>query len=416
MDWPSVPLGHITSKIGSGATPRGGRNSYKTEGVALIRSLNVYDLEFDTSGLAYIDEEQAAQLDNVAVQPGDVLLNITGASVARCALAPTALLPARVNQHVAILRPLIEFLDSRFLVYSLVAPRNKARLLAIAQGGATREALTKRTLEEFDIPLPPLPVQRKIAAVLAAYDELIENNLRRIEILEDMAQAVYREWFVNFRYPGHEDVPLVDSPLGPIPEGWKASTFGAIAAEVKDGVEPSSLEEVDVYIGLEHIPRESFTLIDFGSPSDVKSRKWRFEAGDVLFGRLRPYFHKVALARVAGVCSTDAIVIRPRKGFEDLVLQTAFSKEFVAHAVATSGGTDRPRAKWRDLRNFSVALPPGGLQEAFSEMVRPMVRLAQNLARQNSNLRSTRDLLLPKLVSGEIDVSDLDIDTDWLAA
>ncbi len=416
MDWPSVPLGHITSKIGSGATPRGGRNSYKTEGVALIRSLNVYDLEFDTSGLAYIDEEQAAQLDNVAVQPGDVLLNITGASVARCALAPTALLPARVNQHVAILRPLIEFLDSRFLVYSLVAPRNKARLLAIAQGGATREALTKRTLEEFDIPLPPLPVQRKIAAVLAAYDELIENNLRRIEILEEMAQGVYREWFVNFRYPGHEDVPLVDSPLGAIPEGWEAARFGTIAVEVKEGVEPSALLEDERYVGLEHIPRESFTLTDSGSIADVKSRKWRFEAGDVLFGRLRPYFHKVALAPFDGACSTDAIVIRPEAGFEELVLQVAFSKEFVAHAVATSGGTDRPRAKWRDLANFPIVLPPRQLRQAFSDAVRPIVNLTQVLARQNANLRSTRDLLLPKLVSGEIDVSDLDIDTDWLVA
>ena len=126
--------------------------------------------------------------------------------------------------------------------------------------------------------------------------------------------------------------------------------------------------------------------------------------------------HKVAEAGFEGICSTDAIVIRPRQGFQDLALQVAFSKEFVAHAVSTSGGTDRPRAKWTDLADFDVVVPDARTREEFALSVRPMVGLAANLARQNVNLRSTRDLLLPRLVSGEIDVSDLDIETEWLAS
>lgn len=416
MDVQTVPLSEVTLKIGSGATPRGGKESYKSGGIALFRSLNVYDLQFDASGLAYIDDEQAGQLANVEVLPGDVLLNITGASVARCALAPSHLFPARVNQHVAILRPDPELLDGRFLNYTLVSPRHKGRLLAIAQGGATREALTKRTLEQFDIPLPPLEDQRKIAAVLAAYDELIENNLRRIEILEEMAQAVYREWFVDFRYPGHEDVETVDASLGELPQGWRLAEFGDISDEWKDGVDPGSLDPDTPYIGLEHIPRASFTMKEWGRVAEVSSRKWRFREGDILFGRLRPYFHKVAMAARVGVASTDAIVIRPRPGFSDLALQVSFSQGFVAHAVAASGGTDRPRAKWTDLARFPVPIPTEGVMRQFSGGVSPMVTLAARLAAQNTNLRATRDLLLPRLVSGEIDVSDLDIDTDWLVA
>jgi type I restriction enzyme S subunit len=252
--------------------------------------------------------------------------------------------------------------------------------------------------------------------VLAAYDELIENNLRRIEILEEMAQAVYREWFVNFRFPGHEDVPLVDSPLGPIPEGWEVGNFGDIAFEIKDGIDPKGVDPETPYVGLEHIPQESFTLIEHGSAADVTSRKWRFEPGDVLFGKLRPYFHKVAEAGFPGICSTDAIVIRAEQVFQDLALQTAFSKDFVAHAVSTSGGTDRPRAKWSDLAGFDLVMPDTHTNIAFSDSVRPMVDLAANLAKQNANLGETRDLLLPKLVSGELDVSDLDIDTEWLTS
>ncbi|MCI0701436.1 MAG: restriction endonuclease subunit S, partial [Planctomycetia bacterium] len=282
--------------------------------------------------------------------------------------------------------------------------------------GAAVPGINLCILKALPVVLPPPDQQRRIVAVLAAYDELIDNNLRRIEILEEMVQAIYREWFVNFRYPDHEADELVDSPLGPIPNGWEVVAFGDLATEVKEGVNPDDVEPDTPYLGLEHIPRRSFTPTEFGSVDSVASRKWRFLPGDILFGKLRPYFHKVVEAPVAGVCSTDAIVMRPREERRDLALMVAFSAEFVAHAVGTAGGTDRPRAKWSDLEKFQVALPPHGLIARFSEVVRPMVDLAANLARQNANLRATRVLLLPKLVSGEIDVSDLDIDTSWLAA
>lgn len=342
------------------------------------------------------------------------LLVTTEAPLGEVALIRTAERIA-LAQRVILIRCRADVVDQRYLSYAFQSPLLQGRLRARATG-TTVQGIKQSELREVEVPLPPTRVQRKIAAVLAAHDELIENNLRRIEILEEMAQAVYREWFVNFHFPGHEDVAFVDPPLGSIPAGWKAGKFGDIAVEVKDGVDPTGVDPETRYVGLEHIPQESFTLAEHGSATDVTSRKWQFDTGDVLFGKLRPYFHKVAEAGFPGICSTDALVIRAAEEYRDLTLQTAFSREFVGHAVSTSGGTDRPRAKWSDLADFDLALPDARTNAAFSDAVRPMVDLAANLVRQNANLRATRDLLLPRLVSGELDVSDLDIETAWLAS
>lgn len=159
--WRSTPLGRITTKIGSGATPRGGEASYLEEGIPLIRSLNVYDDRFNDAGLAYINEDQADALDNVTVESHDILLNITGASVARCCMAPERYLPARVNQHVMIVR-----VDSSranpFLVHAAInSDERKRQLLSYAQKGSTREALTKEMVSEFEITLPAEGVMKK---------------------------------------------------------------------------------------------------------------------------------------------------------------------------------------------------------------------------------------------------------------
>jgi type I restriction enzyme, S subunit len=183
--WEVVTLKDITSKIGSGATPRGGREAYKTEGVRLIRSLNVYDYQFEFSGLAFIDEAQAAELDNVAVSARDILLNITGASVARCCMVPSYLIPARVNQHVSIVRADPNRADPYYVLDTINSEQRKQQLLAFAQGGATREALTKETIENFPIMLPPRPLLNKYgrcAGALHAQRETLERqcqNLRR---------------------------------------------------------------------------------------------------------------------------------------------------------------------------------------------------------------------------------------------
>lgn len=174
--WPQVSIGDHTSKIGSGATPRGGEENYKAAGITLIRSMNVRDGAFQRDGLAFIDDEQAAQLEGVVVEADDVLLNITGASVARVCLAPAGVLPARVNQHVAIIRPTATF-NSHFLERCLLSPSVKERLLKIARAGATREAITKSAIEQFRVICPPRELQGLFSARLDA-SERIHRRMR----------------------------------------------------------------------------------------------------------------------------------------------------------------------------------------------------------------------------------------------
>jgi len=205
--FPTQELNPLCSKIGSGATPRGGSKVYLDRGeIALIRSQNVRNEHFEQSGIVFIEQKHADQLANVIVEKGDVLLNITGDSVARCCQVDSNFLPARVNQHVAIIRPKPERLDDRFLRYFLISPFMQNLMLSWAGSGGTRDALTKGMIESFKVPLPPLSEQKAIAHVLGSLDDRIELNRRMNETLESMAQALFKSWFVDFD-------PVIDNAL-----------------------------------------------------------------------------------------------------------------------------------------------------------------------------------------------------------
>ena len=185
-------------------------------------------------------------------------------------------------------------LDTRFLFYALQPALSKFQSASI---GAATQYLTKSILDNFKIGVPDLNVQKRIVDLLSSYDDLIENNRRRIALLEEAARLLYREWFVHFRFPGHEHVKIVDG----IPKGWERRTLGDLVGVVKESVRPSDFEERDIHIGLEHIPRRSFTLADWEPAIGLASGKWRFEEGDILFCKIRPYFHKVGFALRKGL-------------------------------------------------------------------------------------------------------------------
>ncbi|WP_374571953.1 restriction endonuclease subunit S [Acinetobacter sp.] len=184
----------VTTKIGSGATPKGGESSYKDSGITLIRSQNVYDGVFLEKGLAFIDEEQAKKLENVTVESQDVLFNITGASVTRCCVVQDKYLPARVNQHVAIIRANSEVLLPKFLQSVLVSKEYKAQLLQMAQGAVSREAITKAELEEFKIPVPPLAEQEKIVQQIEALEMQITQAQKVIDDAPQQKQAILQKY------------------------------------------------------------------------------------------------------------------------------------------------------------------------------------------------------------------------------
>ena len=193
--WKQALLCEVTSKIGSGATPRGGKESYQAEGITLIRSMNVHDGRFEYKDLAHITDEQAAQLDNVTVEDGDVFINITGASVARSCIVPTDILPARVNQHVAIIRCVREWLHPRFANNMFLNDRFKGQLLDIGEsGGATRQAITKQQLENLAVILPPIELQEQFAAFVEQTDKsklAVQQGLQELEILKKSLMQQY---------------------------------------------------------------------------------------------------------------------------------------------------------------------------------------------------------------------------------
>ncbi len=176
--WKTDVLKNVTSKIGSGSTPRGGKEAYQAEGISLIRSLNIYDNEFKYKNLAFINDDQANKLKNVTVESNDVLFNITGASVCRCTVVPDEVLPARVNQHVSILRPISNKLNPQFLSHLLISENIKIQLLGVGSaGGAVMEAITKEQLEKFNIPIPPIELQNQFAERV----QLIETQKRQAQ-------------------------------------------------------------------------------------------------------------------------------------------------------------------------------------------------------------------------------------------
>jgi type I restriction enzyme S subunit len=263
------------------------------------------------------------------------------------------------QKSVAIVKPNPEKVIAEWLYYSLIA--NRDSLIASA-GGTAQKNLLLRDMRDFNVEVPSLPTQRKIAAILSAYDDLIENNTRRIKILEEMAQALYSEWFVKFRFPGHEKVRMADSPQGRIPVGWEVKRLGDVAQEIRQSVMPDQIDPETPYFGLEHLPRKSIALSDWGNAKEIKSIKLAFKKGDILFGKIRPYFHKVGIAPVDGVCSSDTIVISPRTNeYFPIVLACVSSEEFVKHATQTSKGTKMPRADWGVLKNYPVLMPPSPL-------------------------------------------------------
>jgi type I restriction enzyme S subunit len=371
----------------------------------------------DAGGFKLKDKEKYFTGDipeEYLLRKGDLLVAMT--EQAEGLLGSSALIPASNrflhNQRLGLIVDWrMDELDLHFLYYLFNTREVRTQIRASATGAKVRHTSPSR-IGEVRVAIPPLFTQHKIASILSAYDDLIENNTRRIAILEEMAQSLYREWFVEFRFPGHEKARLVDSPLGKIPEGWEPWRLEKWACEVRRAVDPSAIDPTTPYFGLEHLPRRSITLGEWGQASDVQSTKLAFREGEILFGKIRPYFHKVGVAPVNGVCSTDAIVIAPSfdEAFAPVVCCVS-SDDFVRHATQTAQGTKMPRANWSVLLKYPLPHPPPELLADFNASFGGMESQMRVLMRKNRNLRTTRDLLLPKLISGQLDVGELDIET-----
>lgn len=413
------PVRNLIAEYVGGGWGHERRDSEYSEGAWVIRGTDIPSVQIGEVSSCPYRYHKSSNIRSRRLRAGDIVFEVSGGSkdqpVGRTALiTPNLLLKFGDDVICAsfckLIRPNAAVTEPVYFYYYLqhiYANREIAQYQVQSTGISNFKFET--FLDEQVLELPPLPTQRKIAAILSVYDDLIENNTRRIALLEAMAQALYREWFVNFRFPGHESCHMVDSPLGPVPEGWAVKTLGDIAQEVRQSVDPATLDPDTPYIGLEHMPRRSIALADWGAAKDVQSTKLAFHKGEILFGKIRPYFHKVGVAPIDGVCSTDAIVIVPRTPeYFPLALGCVSSDDFVRHATQTSQGTKMPRANWSILTRYPVALPPTGLLNCFNGLIADIMSEIANLVMRCRALRQARDLLLPKLVSGEVNVEELE--------
>lgn len=420
-----VQLREVCVKIGSGATPRGGKEAYKGGATSLIRSQNIYNDGFHRNGLVYIDDDQSAELANVAVKPNDILLNITGDSVARCCQVVEDVLPARVNQHVAIIRPKPDALDARFLRYVLVSHEYQSRLLALASAGATRPALTKLMIEKLDIPSPPLAEQKRIAHILGTLDDKIEVNRRMNATLEAMARALFKSWFVDFDpvrakaagQPTGLPQPLADpfpdafedSEMGEIPKGWRVAALRELTSYLARGIGPTYVEDGGICVLNQKCIRDR--RIDFS-----KARR-HDPAGRSVVGRTLQVLDILVnstgvgtLGRIAQVwdlpentvIDSHVTVVRAAADVDPWFLGVSLigrENDIEGLGEGSTGQTELSRER---LGTLACITPPLKLQAAFGHQVRSLLsRVAEN-EKESLTLASLRDTLLPWLFSGEL--------------
>ncbi|MDO4649911.1 MAG: restriction endonuclease subunit S [Eubacteriales bacterium] len=305
-----------------------------------------------------------------------------------------------LGQRTVLIRPDSQKVSPEFLVYYLLAPQQQYELLGTANG-ATVAHVNIPVIRNLTVDLPDRDTQDKIANILSSYDDLIENNQKQIKLLEEAAQRLYKEWFVDLRFPESEDVEIIDG----VPEGWKTSTLGSVCKLRKESLKPEQIPSGLPYIGLEHIPRKDICLSTWGDSSDVNSSKYKYQEKDILFGKIRPYFHKVGFALNSGITSTDTIVILPQEALWGYILMTVSSEAFVNYTYQNcKEGAKMPRADWKQMQQYSILIPPSEIGNEFEKFLHMVTDRIKNLAFQNIKLTEARDRLLPKLMSGEIEV------------
>ena len=389
----------ICEKIGSGATPRGGKEAYCDEGISLVRSQNVLDFAFSRVGLAYINDEQAQKLNNVEVHEGDVLLNITGDSVARACMMDSVFLPARVNQHVAIVRGKENKVINSFILYFL--QWQKGYLLQLASAGATRNALTKGMIEQLEINLPSMNEQKKIVAILDSIQQKIQLNQKINDNLQQQAQAIYRERF--------EEVPSED-----LPSGWRVVSLGEVATISNKSFNP--LKETERMLEHYSIPAfDEARFPVFELSTSIKSNKFVIDASCFMISKLNPTTKRVwkpyCLTENA-VCSTEFIVYKAKdESITDFLYSVidsnSFSDFMCSHVTGSTGS--RQRTTPSDTLSYELILPSEDELAEFQSLVSPMYAQIRINAIENDKLKRLRDSLLPKLMSGEIDVSGIQL-------
>lgn len=414
-----IEKGHVETKTGPFGTQLRA-SDYVREGIPVINVRNVGFGDIRPEKLEYISEGTAQRLSTHLLMPADIIFGRKGA-VERHAFIRKKQDRWFQGSDCLRLRFTGNTVNPRFVSYCFLTETHKAWMLNQCSHGATMASLNQDIVKRIPLLLPPLETQHKITSILSTYDDLIENNTRRIKILEEMAQTIYREWFVNFHFPGYEKVKMVDSPLGKIPEGWEVKPLEGVCLLIKRGISPK-YDETSTSIVINQKCIRDFRINLAPSRRHIKKvpHDKYVQQGDVLINStgVGTLGRVAQVLKPTGDCTVDSHVTivrcKDRVNYHFFGLQMFEQQEhFERLAQGATGQTELSR---QVVSEISCLIAPKFIQEIFSSQVESMRFLSIHLTEKNAVLRQSRDLLLPKLISGTIDVSDLEIKTKEAAA
>ena len=411
-EWKS--LSSITSKIGSGSTPRGGDSVYSDSGISFIRSQNVLDMDFSTENLAFINDNQAEKLNNVIVEKNDILLNITGDSIARCTVVPEEILPARVNQHVSIIR-CKNTEESKYVMYYL--QYMKKYLLQISKVGGTRNALTKEAIGK--LPIKISDDCNKISKILDNIDQKIQTNNQINQELEAMAKTLYDYWFVQFDFPDQNGKPYKSSGgkmvyhpelKREIPEGWGVEKIENIAQTGSGGTPKST--NVSYYSNgeipwinsgeLEQMVITSTSNFITEEGLNNSSAKL-FPSGTILVAMYGATAGKVSFLTFEAstnqaICAIMLTDIRMRYYLKNVI------EDLYQYLVKLSTGSARDNLSQDMIKNIKVVIPSNDILDRFYDFSNNIIKEITKKQQENEQLTQLRDWLLPMLMNGQVKV------------
>ena len=391
-------LKNVTTKIGSGATPKDGQKAYHDEGISLIRSQNVLDFDFSYNGLAFIDDDQAAKLKNVTVEENDILLNITGDSVARVCKIPTEVLPARVNQHVAIIRPNPEKLDNDYLLYYLLNPPFKKYMLKIASDGATCNAITKVDIEDFEIIAPEdVDDQKEIATILSTLDQKTTLLKKQNQTLEELAQTLFKRWFVENIDESWEESSLsdiADIRMGRTPPRKEDEWFTTNTEDVK-WISIKDMGECGVYVSdtSEYLTKKAVEKFNIPLiPKNTVVLSFKMTLGRIAITTEEMLSNEA----IAHFKIKDENIITPE--FLYFFLKTyRYQKLGSTSSIVTSINSGM-------IKDIDLRIPDKKSMIRFESASKAMFNTIKNNSKEIQSLTQLRDTLLPKLMSGNLEI------------
>ncbi len=389
----SYPISEVCSLITRGISP-----AYDDEGIPVLSQKCIRDnrVLFDAARITSPSKKKVPHEKLIRLH--DVLVNSTGVgTLGRVAQVKRLEGQIAADSHVSIVRPDPSKVDPLFFGYAMVL--NQSKIEAMGEGATGQTELSRTRLgSEVFVQLPPLPIQRRIAGILSAYDELSENSQRRLQSLESMARARYRAWFVHFRFPGHEHHPRVPSPLGDIPKGWEVKKLGEIAENFDRLRKPlSKMQRAEIqgeypYYGAAKVFDHINDFIFDGEYLLMA------EDGSVITTDRAPVLQ---LVNEKFWPNNHTHVLRGKSPFSTHFLYLGLSEVDISPYIT---GAAQPKITQENMNRIPFFCAPTKLHIDFNRLVDPSIRQSQFLQRQIQNLRRTRDLLLPRLLSGQIEV------------